>query len=153
MRAGGFRALFSGDTAMTKKNLLPLLLLLTSLVLTSCARPPAAMTREDKLRNAAGGLVAALAKQNYALVEEGFDAPMKNALPPDRLRELWEALLNGAGPFQQPTKTQISMEKQGDKVYHVVLVKCQFERAAINTRVVFNQGDQVTGLFFIPASE
>ena len=139
---------------MTKRILLAsLLLLVVVAALAGCTTQTAGDTREDKLRSSANDLVAALARQDYALVEQRFDAPMKEALPREELRAIWERLLNGAGAFQKPTKSQFSREKQGEQVFDVVLVKCQFERAAINTRVVFNQDEQVTGLYFIPASE
>ncbi len=137
---------------MPKK--LPLLagFILFMALLPACADWSAASRKEEKLKAAANAIVANVARRDYELVTRDFDEPLREALPPVKLRELWETIVTRAGNFKGATNSQFSREKQSEQVYDVVLVRCEFERAAINTRIVFNQADQVTGLFFLPVS-
>jgi len=72
---------------------------------------------------------------------------MKGALPEPKLREAWQTLLQQAGPFQK----QLGTRQQAQAGYQIVFVTCQFERAALDIKVVFNTRQQVAGLFFVPA--
>lgn len=120
---------------------------------TSCSKPPAVEVREITLKSSADAFLKALAERDYAQAESKFDAPMREALPADKLGALWERLVDAAGPFRQRMEVQVSKEKQDDRVYDVVLMKCEFERGAINTRVVFNGEGRITGLHFLPPAE
>jgi hypothetical protein len=72
---------------------------------------------------------------------------MKGALPEPKLREAWQTLLQQAGPFQKRLGTRQDVQDG----YQIVFVTCQFERAALDVKVVFNAGREVAGLFFVPA--
>jgi fermentation-respiration switch protein FrsA (DUF1100 family) len=89
-------------------------------------------------------LVDALAKGDYAAAGKGFDKVMEKALPADKRKDLWEKLVKQVGAFQKRTGTRV---EKADK-YDVVYVTCQFEKMALDVRVVFNDDKQVTGLFF-----
>lgn len=95
----------------------------------------------------ATALVDALAKGDYSSAGKNFDKVMQKALPADKRKDLWEKLVKQVGAFQKRTGTRA--EKAGK--YDVVFVTCQFEKMALDVRIVFNDNKQVTGLFFSPA--
>jgi len=77
-----------------------------------------------------------------------YDATMKGALPEPKLREAWQTLLQQAGPFQK----RLGTRQEAQAGYQIVFVTCQFERATLDIKVVFNAERQVAGLFFVPAT-
>ncbi|MHB1422402.1 MAG: alpha/beta hydrolase [Gemmataceae bacterium] len=113
----------------------------------ACATLASAGAEEKKLPEqtaAATALVDALAKSDFTAAAKDFDRAMQKALPLDKRKELWEALLKQVGKFQKRTGTRV---EKVDK-YDVVIVTCQFEKMALDARVVFNAEKQVTGLSF-----
>jgi dienelactone hydrolase len=88
-----------------------------------------------------------LAKQDFAAAVARYDATMKAALPEAKLRETWEGLQAQVGPFQKQLRARTE-KVQG---YDVVLVTCQFEKMALDTKVVFDSERKVAGLFFVPS--
>ena len=90
--------------------------------------------------------VSLVATGDYAAAEKGFDTPMKQALPPGRLKVAWESLIAQNGQFIRQSRTKT--ESIG--AYQVVYVRCKFERARVDVKVVFNQSGQVSGLWFVP---
>lgn len=91
--------------------------------------------------------VELLAKEDFAGAVAQFDATMKAGLPEPKLRETWQAVQAQAGPFQK----QLGARATKVAGYDVVLVTCQFERTALDTKVVFDAKGQVAGLFFVPS--
>jgi hypothetical protein len=103
--------------------------------------------------NADGDIAAAgvrfvdlMAKEDFAGAVARFDSTMKKALPEQKLREAWQNVQSQAGPFQKQIGTRME-EKAG---YKIVFVTCQFERAVLDTKVVFDSKMQVSGLWFVP---
>jgi len=70
---------------------------------------------------------------------------MKGALPTSKLTDVWRRLQQQAGGFQRQLGHRTS--KQGG--YNIVFVSCQFERAVLDAKVVFNGSELITGLFFM----
>ena len=91
--------------------------------------------------------VESLRKKEYAGAAGRFDAVMRKAMPPEKLQEVWEGILGGTGPFQETTG--VRTEKAGK--FTIVLVTCRFEKAALDVKVVFGEGNDITGLWFAPA--
>lgn len=89
-----------------------------------------------------------LAKKDFTAAVERYDGVMASALPEPKLREAWESLQSQTGPFRKQIRTRT------EKVpgYDVVLVTCQFEKAFVDTKVVFDSNGKVAGLFFLPAT-
>jgi hypothetical protein len=100
----------------------------------------------DDFTGAAVGFVNLLVKEDFAGAVARFDSTMKNALPEQKLREVWQTLQKQAGSFQKQAGTRV--EEQGG--YKMVFVTCQFEQAVLDTKVVFDSQKQVAGLFFVP---
>jgi dienelactone hydrolase len=104
--------------------------------------------------SAPGGVASAgkqfvelLAKEDFAGAVARFDATMKTALPEPELRETWQSLQAQTGRFQK----QLGARATKVAGYDVVLVTCQFERTALDTKVVFDADGRVAGLFFVPS--
>lgn len=120
--------------------------------LLSCQPQVKQLTRTELLTNSAKTFIEILARENYTEAEKNFTEELKTKLPPDKLRDAWQQTVSHFGAFKGQLDAQTARMKEGDAVYDVVVVKCQFEREAINIRVAFNERDQITGLFFVAAT-
>jgi hypothetical protein len=130
------------------KNHIRFLLFLVVLGLVgACARTQAEEpSRPEDVVALAQEFVEFLAMGNSAGAVENFDDTMKKALPPDKLQEIWKALIGQVGPFKRPVSTRTE-KQQG---YDVVFVTCAFEQGTLDVKMVFNKAQQIAGLFFIP---
>lgn len=97
---------------------------------------------------AAQSFVDQLAIGDYATPFSRFDDTMKKAMPEAKLKETWQQLLSQAGAYQKQLGTRTTEAIQGGQAYRIVFVTCQFEKAIIDVRVVYNTQGQVSGLFF-----
>jgi hypothetical protein len=77
-----------------------------------------------------------------------FDATMKNGLPAAKLKDIWQKIQSQAGAFQR--QTGIRYEKV--QAYDTIFVTCQFEKAALDIKIVWNAAREVAGLFFQPVA-
>ncbi len=94
----------------------------------------------------AEALVDNLAAGDYEAAREHFDAGMRNALPAERLEQVWRQLTTAAGPFQRRGPTWV--REQGG--FTTVYVPCHFSRACLSAKVVFGAEGKVSGLWFRP---
>jgi hypothetical protein len=92
-------------------------------------------------------LVSALASGDYKKATENFDETMKNALPAEKLQQVWSSLIAQFGPFVE----QAGIRREKILQYDVIFVTCKFENAVLDAKVVFDGKQQVAGLFFIPS--
>ena len=90
---------------------------------------------------------AALLKGDYTAAEVDFDATMKSKLGPDALKRVWESMLSQVGAYQKP----LGARTQEQPPYFAIITTLQFERAALDMRVVVDMNSgMITGLFFTP---
>lgn len=94
-------------------------------------------------------LVKLLANGNFEKAVENFDSTTKKGLPADKLKEVWDSLIAQIGAFVEQT----GIRKEKILGYDAVFVTCKFEKAVLDTKVVFNQENQITGLFFVPGND
>jgi uncharacterized protein len=97
--------------------------------------------------SSAKAFVDLLAKKDFSRAEETFDTTMKTALPEEKLKEVWTTVVAQAGAF----KRQVGARTEKISGYDVVFVTCEFEKASLDIKVVYNQAKRVAGLFFVPA--
>jgi dienelactone hydrolase len=119
------------------------------LFLCCCVTSASLQAEEKQLPEQTGraiALVDAFVKGDYTAVGEDFDPTMRKALPTDKRKEIWEKLIDQVGPFQKRVRTRVT---KADK-YDIILVTCQFEKAALDVRVVFDADKKVSGLQFRP---
>ena len=74
---------------------------------------------------------------------------MKAALPSPKLKETWQTLTTQAGPLQRQAEARFEKQARFDIVY----VTLEFEKAAIDAKVVLDAGGLVSGLWFVPTRE
>jgi hypothetical protein len=95
-----------------------------------------------------GEFVTMLSKGEYTSIETMFDEKMKEAMPAEKIEEVWQSLITRLGPF----KAQGIIRKTRVMGYDVVYVPCRFERATLDCQIAFDGEGRVSGLYFIPAS-
>lgn len=91
-------------------------------------------------------LVDAVTGGRYADARADFNMLMSVSLSAGRLEEVWQGILQQTGAFTNRLSTNATREAG----YEVVWLGMGFERGALRAKVVFDSGDQVTGLFFLP---
>jgi hypothetical protein len=91
-------------------------------------------------------LVELLANQQFSAVTEDFNETMKNALPPEKLEEVWKATIDQMGPF----KKQIGLRTEKEADYDIVFITCEFEKGTLDVKIAYNGEKQVAGLFIVP---
>jgi dienelactone hydrolase len=117
-----------------------------SLALLALALGPALAAEPPNLEERARALVTALGKEDYAAASKEFDDAMNKAMPADKFAETWKGLVKQVGALKKQGK--VTAEKV--QKYDVVWVACEFEKATLYTRVVFDDQGRVTGLQFRP---
>ncbi len=90
--------------------------------------------------------VEAFTKGDFDAAAKDFTDVMKKALPNDKLAGIAKTLQSQVGAFKKQGKTR--QEKKPP--YEIVFVTCEFEKATIEVRLVFDSGGKVAGLSFVP---
>jgi hypothetical protein len=92
--------------------------------------------------------VETLAKELVSALASGnFDGTMKNALPAEKLQQVWSSLIAQFGPFVE----QLGTQRERILQYDVIFVTCKFENVVLDAKVVFDRNKQIAGLFFVPS--
>jgi Protein of unknown function (DUF3887) len=101
------------------------------------------------LEQSAKSFIDMLNKGDFAKATTSFDEAMLKAMPAEELKKTWDTLVTQIGAF----KSQLSArtEKSGD--HALVFVTCEFAKAKVDARVVFDKAGKVSGLFFNAAKE
>ena len=121
--------------------------LLSVLVSFAIVLPQAATASEnDDVTTLAEAFVLSLQKGDYASAASGFDQTMKQVLPAPKLEAAWASLIKTSGPL----KRQVGIRTEKVAGFSVVLVTCEFERATLDVKVVFNNKKEISGLWFVP---
>ncbi len=123
------------------------LLFIAALLLQSSCTQTQTPERQAAVKEQAVQIVDRITKGSFVDVVKDFDETMVKALPPEKLGEAWQSLIQSQGSFQKTNGERVSRE-QG---YDVVYIQCQFEKGKIDAKVVFNADTKVSGLFFVPA--
>jgi len=82
----------------------------------------------------------------FSKIEALFDQTMKNALPAEKLKQVWNDLNEKCGKFQKISTITV------DKIqnYDMTFILCHFEKINLEMKTVFDEKHQIAGLFFIP---
>lgn len=99
------------------------------------------------LTTQAKGFVELFAKEDYSNAVKSFDNTMKGVMTQDKLKEAWQGLLVQAGSF----KKQVGARQTKEQGFDVVYVTCEFEKAKLDIKVVFNSAKEISGLWFVPS--
>lgn len=113
----------------------------------SCRPAEEVPVRPESTVELAEEFISLLAAENFPGAVGMFDKDMKAALPEQEMAKLWSSLQDEFGPF----KGQSFLRTDEIQEYNLVYITCQFEKAALDARVVFNNKKQIAGLFFQPS--
>lgn len=91
-------------------------------------------------------MVGALGRGDMAAASEDFDATMRNALPPDKLKVAWELNTAKGGAFQSQLNTKTVKVKD----YDLVFVNCHFTNEDLALQVTVTHDGKVSGFFVRP---
>jgi dienelactone hydrolase len=103
--------------------------------------PLAAQAPPKDVTPQAQGIVDLLVKQDFAKVFAQFTPAMRTAMPEERLRDTWLALVAQFGAFKE--QRGVRLETRGDM--RVAVVTIDFERAAIDMQLAFNPAGLLGG--------
>lgn len=103
---------------------------------------------EANLTSRATAFVHSLAAGNFQAAEAGFTGRMKQAASPEKLRALWQGLLNRFGSFQRTGDTHAVVESG----YTTVVVNTDFRKRAFGIGVTFDRARRIAGIHFFAPS-
>jgi dienelactone hydrolase len=104
---------------------------------------------EDALTAKARALLTAMEKGDFELATRDFDATMLKVFGPEKIEAMWKTQLPAQlGAF----KKQAAARREELQGYDIVLVTCEFEKATLDARVVFDKEGKIAGLGFVPTA-
>ena len=121
---------------------LTLLFVACSFLLAQKKEPQA----EKDLIAMAKELVHLLEKREFSKAVINFDSTMTKLSPPEKLKEVWELITKQAGQM----KRQVGVRTESIPMYDIIYVTCEFEKATLDIKIVFNKEKQIAGQFFVP---
>jgi dienelactone hydrolase len=131
-----------------KRQLRPLLLLLSSLLVLAQA-PPIEIAKPSGPTATAIAFLDLMVKGEYQTAVQNFTDAMKAAAPPPRLAEIWSTLQSQMGPYKRRLATRTV--KQG--LYDVVLATTEFGGSTVDLKVVVDERGRIAGFFVVPAAQ
>lgn len=108
----------------------------------------ASATVDAELGRLATEFISTLADEDFAAAVSYFDDQMRQALPAADLKTAWAQVIDQAGGFE----SELSRTQGKADGYDVVIATTQFQKAALNIRMVFDSDQRMAGLFFQPAT-
>ncbi|HEV3007078.1 MAG TPA: alpha/beta fold hydrolase [Pirellulales bacterium] len=115
------------------------------------AQAAAARAKPKGLEAKAQEFVDALAAGEFGEATREFDDTMTTVMPPAKLKETWGTVETQAGKFQKRRAVRAEKAKVNDSDLDIVFVTCDFEKLALDVKIVYTKDAKVTGLFITPA--
>lgn len=115
-------------------------------IAVTCESVRAQNSADSDLKAQARQFVEQLDAGEYAQAVKGFDTTMAGAMPPDTLQAAWQSLPPKVGPLREIVG--VRLEKRGR--FDIALVTCQFEKAQLDAKLVYDTEGKVSGLWFTP---
>ncbi len=95
----------------------------------------------EQIETMAKDFIQLLADSDFSKAAENFDAAMKKAAPPEKLRQIWNSLVTQHGQFEK----QLDTRMKTILLYKAVFVACQFEKMVVDLQVTFDTANQIAG--------
>jgi dienelactone hydrolase len=103
---------------------------------------------EDELTLKARQFLSALEKGDFILAVKDFDETMLKVSGSDKLEFFWNHQFpTSVGAFKRRTASR--RDQLGG--YEIVLITCEFEKATLDARVVFDRAGKIAGFGFVPS--
>jgi dienelactone hydrolase len=115
---------------MTRSTLF--LLLSFTVTAISYAQPAALQTQAELF-------IDRMVKGDFAAAVGDFDPAMTKAMPAPLLKQTWETLVSQCGAFGKREGFRTEKFQQ----YDITYVTCQFEKAALDAKIVFNPAGKI----------
>jgi dienelactone hydrolase len=96
----------------------------------------------------AKAFVTALADGRFADAAKDFDDAVKKALPGNKLEEIWKRVTTQVGPLQK----QLGVRVENEEPFVIAYVRCQFDKATLDVKVVYDKQNRISGLNVVPAT-
>ena len=98
------------------------------------------------VKESARSIVNLLVKENFSGVRSRFSEVLKDKLSESQIREGWKSVTSQLGDFK---KQQDALAKR-DQGFDVIDIRCEFEKASVIVRVVFDAQGLIDGLWVAP---
>ena len=119
------------------------------LLVIVCSFSSILFSQENKNITISKAVISGFQKAEYSKIVLLFDETMKNALPEEKLKLVWEDLNVKCGKYQK--YSEITEGKI--QTYDLTYVLCHFEKMNLQMKLVFNDKNQIAGLFFVPENQ
>ncbi len=104
-------------------------------------------TTHDETVEISEKVLALLADKKFETVNNMFEDKVKEQITTERLGQIWNGLIERLGEFKKSEGITVKEEKG----YQTTLNKCQFEKSTIGLKLAFNDANQISGFFLVPA--
>jgi len=126
---------------------------LLCIVMFGCRKEQQVEVKADQEVKQAEDFVTALHAGNFTTAVEQFDATMAAALPVEKLAQTWQALEAQAGSFQRQLDSRTEEATENGQAYQAIIITCEFERAKIDVKTVYDAEGKISGLWFLPSGQ
>jgi dienelactone hydrolase len=103
--------------------------------------------KADERVEHAKAFIATMVKEDFKAAAKDFDDTMVQASPPEKMEKVWKDVTASTGAF----KKQGAAVKEKAGKYEAVVVTCEFEKASLDIRVVYDADGKIAGYFIKPA--
>jgi dienelactone hydrolase len=106
-------------------------------------------SKPQEIKGKAKEFVELLAKEDFTTALRDMEDTFRRLMPAEKLEERWKNLIAQVGPF----KKQIRVRTEEMQQYDAVFITCQFENTPFDIKLVFNESNYISGLWFVPSPD
>jgi len=121
----------------------------TLLMLIFCTLSTILFAQENRNTEISKLVINSFQNNEFSKIVDTFDQNMKNALPADKLKLVWDDLNSKCGKFQKMTEITVGKIQ----TYDITYTLCHFENMKLKMKLVFDKENKIAGLFFVPENQ
>jgi uncharacterized protein len=110
---------------------------------------PQVPAQHADLQAAAKAFIEMMNRGEFDAAVKDFDATMTRVMPSAQLNKTWQMLTGQTGAFEK----QLAVRAEPSGKYVAVVVTCQFAKAKLDARIVFDGDKHIAGLQILPSAE
>lgn len=119
------------------------------LTLIFCTLSTILFAQENRNTEISKLVINSFQNNEFSKIVDTFDQNMKNALPADKLKLVWDDLNSKCGKFQKMGEITVGKIQ----TYDVTYTLCHFENMKLKMKLVFDKEHKIAGLFFVPENQ